>query len=129
MQFPRQECRGGGGLPFPPAGDRPHPGIKVVSLSPPGLAGGLFTTEPPKFGAGEGWTCKPFFCKTEHAGPPVLALGPWSWIPKSVCHPLTTFQSSLLLPSATYSEFMGWTMQNWKKRIPDTEYFKREWLS
>ena len=32
------------GLPFPPPGDLPDPGIKPVSLA---LAGGLFTTEPP----------------------------------------------------------------------------------
>ena len=31
------------GLPFPPAGDLPHPGIKPVA---PASAGGSFTTEP-----------------------------------------------------------------------------------
>ena len=45
MRFPRQEDWSG--LPFPPPGNLPDPGIKPVSLVPPALAGGLFTTEPP----------------------------------------------------------------------------------
>ena len=32
------------GLPFPPAGDLPHAGIKAVSLMTPALTGGFFTT-------------------------------------------------------------------------------------
>ena len=43
MGFPRQEYWSG--LPFPPPGDLPHPGIKPVS---PALAGGFFTAEPPR---------------------------------------------------------------------------------
>ena len=35
------------GLPFPPPGDLPDPGIESVSPVPPALAGGFFTTEPP----------------------------------------------------------------------------------
>ena len=42
MGFPKQEYRSG--LPFPPPGDLPDPGIKLTS---PSLAGGFFTTEPP----------------------------------------------------------------------------------
>ena len=42
MGFPRQEYWNG--LPCPPPGDFPDPGIK---LSSPALAGGFFTTEPP----------------------------------------------------------------------------------
>ena len=45
MAFSRQEYWSG--LPFPPPGDLPHPGIKSVSLESPALAGGLFPTEPP----------------------------------------------------------------------------------
>ena len=42
LGFPRQEyCSG---LPFPPPGDLPDPGIEPVS---PALAGGFFTTETP----------------------------------------------------------------------------------
>ena len=43
MGFPRQEywC----GLPFPPPGDLPDPEIQPSS---PALAGGFFTTEPPR---------------------------------------------------------------------------------
>ena len=31
------------GLPFPPAGDLPKPGIKPISPTSPALAGGVFT--------------------------------------------------------------------------------------
>ena len=41
MGFSRQEYWSG--LPCPPPGDRPNPGIKPAS---PALAGGFFTTEP-----------------------------------------------------------------------------------
>ena len=40
--FSRQEYWSG--LPFPPLGDRPNPGIKPESLSSPALAGRFFTT-------------------------------------------------------------------------------------
>ena len=42
MGFSRQ--RYWSGLPCPPAGDLPDPGIEPMS---PALAGGFFTTEPP----------------------------------------------------------------------------------
>ena len=42
MGFSRQEYWSG--LPYPPPGDLPDPGIKPVS---PALADGFFTTEPP----------------------------------------------------------------------------------
>jgi len=32
------------GLPWPPPGDLPNPGIEPVSLTSPALAGGFFTT-------------------------------------------------------------------------------------
>ena len=42
MGFSRQEyCSG---LPCPPPGDLPNPGIKATSLMSPALAGGFFTT-------------------------------------------------------------------------------------
>ena len=41
MGFPRQEHWGG--LPFPPPGDLPNPGIKPMC---PALAGGVSTAEP-----------------------------------------------------------------------------------
>ena len=44
MEFFRQEYQSG--LPFPPSGDLPSPGIEPVSLVPPALAGGCLTTEP-----------------------------------------------------------------------------------
>ena len=45
MAFSRQEYWSG--LPCPPPGDLPDPGIKPKSLTSPTLADGLFTTEPP----------------------------------------------------------------------------------
>ena len=42
MGFPSQEYWSG--LPFPPPGDLPDPGIEPMS---PALAGGFFTSEPP----------------------------------------------------------------------------------
>ena len=42
MGFSRQESWSV--LPFPPAGDLPHPGIEPPSLMSPALAGGFFTT-------------------------------------------------------------------------------------
>ena len=45
MGFSREEYQGG--LPFPPLGDLPDPGIEPASPVSPALAGGFFTTEPP----------------------------------------------------------------------------------
>ena len=44
MGFSKQEYWSG--LPFPPPGDLPDPGIKSTSLEAPALAGGFFTTAP-----------------------------------------------------------------------------------
>ena len=43
--FPRKEHWSG--LPFPPPGDLPNPGIKPACPVSPALTGGFFTTEPP----------------------------------------------------------------------------------
>ena len=43
--FSRQEYWNG--LPFPPPGDLPNPGIKPVSPASSALASGFITTEPP----------------------------------------------------------------------------------
>ena len=45
MGFPRQEYWRG--LPFPPPGDLPNPGIELATLEVPALEGKFFTTEPP----------------------------------------------------------------------------------
>ena len=45
MGFSRQECWSG--LPCPPPGDLPEPGIELASVTSPALAGGFFTTELP----------------------------------------------------------------------------------
>ena len=45
MEFSRQEHWNG--LPFPPSGDLPNPGIEPTSLASPALAGRFFTSVPP----------------------------------------------------------------------------------
>ena len=45
VEFPRQEYWSG--LPLPPSGDLPGPGVKPMSLVSPVLAGGFLTTVPP----------------------------------------------------------------------------------
>ena len=45
MGFLRQEYWSG--LPFPPPGDLPNPGIKPISLAAPTFAGGFFPIVPP----------------------------------------------------------------------------------
>ena len=45
MGFSRQEYWSG--LPFPPPGSLPDPGIKSAYPAPPALASKFFTTEPP----------------------------------------------------------------------------------
>ena len=42
MEFSRQEYWSG--LPWPPPGDLPDPGIELVFLTSPALGGGFFTT-------------------------------------------------------------------------------------
>ena len=44
MGYSRQEFWSG--LPFPPPGNLPDPGIEPMSPAAPALAGGFFTTEP-----------------------------------------------------------------------------------
>jgi len=46
MGFSKQEYYSG--LPFPPPGDLPDPGIEPESLASPTLAGRFFTTKPPR---------------------------------------------------------------------------------
>ena len=46
MEFSRQEYWSG--LPVPPPGDLPNPGIEPASPESPTWAGGFFTTEPPE---------------------------------------------------------------------------------
>ena len=46
MEFSRQEYRRG--LPWPPPGYLPHPGIKPAFPPCPALVGGFFTTELPE---------------------------------------------------------------------------------
>ena len=45
LEFFRQEYSNG--LPFPTPGDLPDPGIELMSLVSPGLAGGVFDTVLP----------------------------------------------------------------------------------
>ena len=54
--FPRQEHLNG--LPFPPPGDLPDPGIKPEC---PALAGGFFTSEPPGKPKDKEWRTSKYF--------------------------------------------------------------------
>ena len=75
MGFSWQECWSG--LPCPPLGDLPHPGIKPSSLRSPALAGGLFTTS-------SSWEAPSFFFAWSIASFPTgllsLAVNPWEVI-------------------------------------------------
>jgi len=46
MGYPRQEYWSG--LPCPPPRELPDPGIELEPPMSPALAGGFFTTEPPR---------------------------------------------------------------------------------
>ena len=68
MGFSRQEYWSG--LPFPPPGDLPDPGLQTAS---PALAGEFFTTEPP---GKLSWVIKVYaFVKTEVCMLNMCALG------------------------------------------------------
>ena len=45
------------GLPFPPLGELPNPGTEAVSLTPPALAGRVFTTSATWEALGEQGRC------------------------------------------------------------------------
>ena len=57
MGFSRQEYWSG--LPCPPAGDLPDPGIELESLTSPALAGGFFTTSATWEHEAKGYGIKP----------------------------------------------------------------------
>ena len=117
MEFPRQECRSGCGLPFPPSGHLPSQGSKLCLFH---LLDWQLDSLPlchPSVGPGRAGSASPSSARWKNVRPPVLALFLWCWIPKSVCNPLTTSQSSFLLPSAAYSEFMWLAHANTVKTI------------
>ena len=70
MEFSRQEQWKENRLPFPPPEDLPSPGIESASLVSPALAGGFFTTEPPRkptlFLAGIFWCHLPLYSFLSH---------------------------------------------------------------
>ena len=86
MGFSRQEYWGG--LPCPPPGDLPDPGIKPESLMSPALAGGFFTTSA-----------------TWETWPP-----PWAWLLQvqvllqNLGNPLTHELTGLLWKSITQEQ-------------------------
>ena len=65
MGFSRQEYWSG--LPFPPQGDLPNPGIKPTSLASPTLAGGFFATST-------AWEASGTVSKSQH--PPLTKFPP-----------------------------------------------------
>ena len=71
MGFSRQEYWNG--LPFPPPGDHPDPGIEPTSLLSSALVGGFFTPEPPGMYA-QSLNCVWLFAT------PWLYLCPWNFL-------------------------------------------------
>ena len=72
MGFFRQEYWSG--MPFPPPGDIPDPGIEPASLVSPALASGLFTTRATWEAKGQPHPFRPLALMTSRAGvPQVLA--------------------------------------------------------
>ena len=68
MGISRQEYWGG--LPCPPPGDLPDPGIEPLSLTSPALGDRFFTTEPPDNPSVTSRPCEP------HPGPRILTSTP-----------------------------------------------------
>ena len=93
MGFPRQEYWGG--LPFPPPGDLPNPGIKITS---PALAGRFFTTESLQFSSVAQLCltlCDPMDCSTTRLCPsPTPGIYSNSCPSSQWCHP--TISSSVV---------------------------------
>lgn len=52
-------------------------------------------------GPGKAGSASPSSVRWKNVKPPALVLFPWSWIPKSVCLPLTIFHSSLFVAICT----------------------------
>ena len=86
MGFSRQEYWSG--LPCPPPGDLPYPGIKPVSLRSPALAGGFFTISAT-------WETQyyyyyPFFSeKGACLLPPTILMGIKEWLGERECDTFT----------------------------------------
>ena len=59
------------GLPCPPPGDLPNPGIESTSPASPALAGGFFTTSATRF-------CRPGFAGTDGFDAKNSASGLWA---------------------------------------------------
>ena len=72
MGFSRQEYWSG--LPYSPPGDLPDPGIEIVSLTSPALAGGFFVTnatrETPWSPAAKSLQSCPTLCDPIDSSPP-----------------------------------------------------------
>ena len=87
MGFSSQEYWNG--LPFPPLGDLPNPGIELVSPFPPALAGGFFTTST---------TWEALWCSTKFL---IAVFSPGLFLPHvsadSACGPTIC---TVLLPSS-----------------------------
>ena len=88
MEFSRQESWSG--LPCPPPGDLPDPGIKPMSLKSPALAGGFFTARalqsPDNMWCGASFICLFAICLCSlvrwlfHISGPLLELFSYYWV-------------------------------------------------
>ena len=92
MEFSRRECWSG--LPCPPPGNLPHPGIELAFLMSPALAGRYFTTSTIWEVSSEGYHLT---SSCPHSTPPV-SRPPHRPVTRSMPPPLR-HQSSTLLPS------------------------------
>ena len=100
MGFSRQEYWSG--LPCPPPGDLPNPGIKPVSLTSPALAGRFFTTsatwEAPNFYESylSQWKANTHTHTHTHIQADKIALGLVGWIPCGLVFIHNFYQESSL---------------------------------
>ena len=82
MGFPRQEYWSG--LPFPPPGDLPHPGMEFMPPVSPTLAGEFFTS----------WAIREALTKSPKCIPLVFCLSKLFQLPQ---WPLSTYQQALCI--------------------------------
>ena len=109
MGFSRQEYWSG--LPWPPQGDLPHPGIKPVCLMSPALGGGFFITWATWEALLEHWSGLPFLSPGDLPHPGI----------KPVSLPSPALASRFLTTSITWEDF---TIKTWISRMG----FKAVWI-
>ena len=119
MGFSRHKCWSG--LPSPPPGDLPNPGVKPVCLMSPALAGGFFTTSA---------TWEALKCIQGHSHGVSAAFAWWLLFSRAVSHglkilPLSqTFHHDL---STSKGRRQGLTRER-RMREPFLSHLIRRWI-